>query len=922
MYSEMHVMVYKRTTCKAEEIPLLLAEPVKKANLLGANILINPTEEDAQQAYMLTLNLLKNYSFTNEHKNNASKKTMTILELVANSIMSAAYAGEEKFLIIILHYIINSHITHGESKFSAIAFAWFGNLLVNKAEYEFGYKCANYSYLLTKDNKTAFKDFVMMMFSITAVCKVKLQEIQIIARKSIDEAYKGGDLELAGVCYGGYLTTMLFANQSLENFIKIEWENYVSHKELFVLERHEISKATMLTAQKLLEPLADNDINPDFNIKDPLAINKSLTYTYTVMYNCILNRFSENIKVINDCSNEYLVPPLVYERYLFEFYAALSIYNVIDVTALNFTDASEWQKASMHQDSLKAVASHAPMNFLHKWHILEAERNKIVGNEFSACNQYYIAINMAKDNDMMYDEALANELLARFFINKGMEFLAKKFILQAFALYAQWGCRKKTDLMLQDYPLLLKLEDDMVILQKCINLTQTNIATAEDNTAKNITPQAELNFNTIIKLSRIISEELNLNNLLKKFVYIALENLGANKCFLVLQENDSLVVKIKFFNKDIILIDKAVQAEHQLSTYSNDLSCGCIMLCLKQKKSILLNVAEDAEKISTDVYIKELLRNKQEFSILCAPIKNKDDVLGVIYVEQTLYNCFPEESIEMLNVLSSQAAISIQNSNLYNNLEEKVIERTKELSDALNTLNATKDELIASEKMASLGRLIQSIAHEINTPIGNCLLGGSIIQNHLNKPDDKIDVPLISDGIGLVMSNLNFVAQLVKQLKSISEFSNEKSKDDIELHSLISDIASGFSAANNNAEIRINSKDQHLIVNTYVKNLKMLLENILENCFVHSYPNNEKVIIDINYGYENSKNFISIIDYGVGILPEHIDKIYEPFFTTLFGASKRVGLGLYIVNCIVAQILKGTIICVSKKSRTEFKVCF
>ena len=106
-------------------------------------------------------------------------------------------------------------------------------------------------------------------------------------------------------------------------------------------------------------------------------------------------------------------------------------------------------------------------------------------------------------------------------------------------------------------------------------------------------------------------------------------------------------------------------------------------------------------------------------SIISMPIINQGKLIGILYLENDLIEgAFTMERLELLEVLSSQAAISIENAIFYNTLEKKVEERTSELKEALADLNESQSQLVQSEKMASLGQLIAGIAHEVNTPMG------------------------------------------------------------------------------------------------------------------------------------------------------------------------------------------------------------
>jgi C4-dicarboxylate-specific signal transduction histidine kinase len=136
---------------------------------------------------------------------------------------------------------------------------------------------------------------------------------------------------------------------------------------------------------------------------------------------------------------------------------------------------------------------------------------------------------------------------------------------------------------------------------------------------------------------------------------------------------------------------------------------------------LLISDATNDQDFANDSYIIQ----HQSKSILCNPILNKGQLIGILYLENNLtVGAFTIDRLRILNLLSSQAAISLENAQLYSNLEEKVTQRTQELNEnnlhleqTLHELKATQSQLIQTEKMSSLGQMVAGIAHEINNPV-------------------------------------------------------------------------------------------------------------------------------------------------------------------------------------------------------------
>lgn len=394
-----------------------------------------------------------------------------------------------------------------------------------------------------------------------------------------------------------------------------------------------------------------------------------------------------------------------------------------------------------NQRKMKKWAYHAPMNHLHKWQLVEAERARVLGRYHKAMDLYDKAITGAKENEYIQEEALACELAAKFYLENDKEFLARSYMTEARDRYFKWGAMAKVKHLNETYPELLQVESEEKEKEK--NKEKTDAKTAEESAANTEgTPEAKtdeketektakttttkesepLDLNTIIKASQTISEEIRFDKLLETMIEIVMENAGAQKGFLLLEKGGNWFIEaIGSIEKRGSEKVKSVESMQSIPLDSIEkngkllLPPTIIHYVIRTHNPLILNNISDEEQFNKDPYI---LTNQPK-SILCVPIIHQTKLVGIGYLENTLtHGAFTPERLEMLRLLSSQIAISIENAKLYANLEELVIERTRELTDTLEHLKSTQDQLIESEKMAALGQLIAGVAHEINTPLG------------------------------------------------------------------------------------------------------------------------------------------------------------------------------------------------------------
>ncbi len=269
---------------------------------------------------------------------------------------------------------------------------------------------------------------------------------------------------------------------------------------------------------------------------------------------------------------------------------------------------------------------------------------------------------------------------------------------------------------------------------------------------------------------------------------------------------------------------------------------------------------------------------------------------------------------------------------LNRNLEEKVKHRTHELMQ-LNTkleqtiedLKTTQEQLIYSEKMASLGNLVAGIAHEINTPIGVGLTGithFTELSNEINDLYKNRDLSedefeeFLSESADLANSinkNLIKAAELIKSFKKIAIDQSSEDKREFNLYEYTNDFIHSMygtlSKTNIIIEVDINSK---ININSYPGIYSQFLTILLMNSLLHAYDEKDKGKIKINaYKEDNNKLILCYCDDGKGIQKEDLKFIFDPFFTTKKGTGGS-GLGLNILYNIIVGTLKGSVKCESQ----------
>ncbi|WP_372626090.1 ATP-binding protein [Arsukibacterium sp.] len=263
---------------------------------------------------------------------------------------------------------------------------------------------------------------------------------------------------------------------------------------------------------------------------------------------------------------------------------------------------------------------------------------------------------------------------------------------------------------------------------------------------------------------------------------------------------------------------------------------------------------------------------------------------------------------------------------LYQALEQKVNERTdalkssnQELLNTLATLHQYQNQIVETEKMASLGQMVAGVAHEVNTPIGLGVTASTLLQDRLTQierafTDKKLTSSQLGrflseskENLGIIYRNLERAAGLISSFKQVAVDQSHDSQRNFNMAQLINEVL---------LSLRPNLKKSHhqvivecppeLIIESKAGPINQILINLIMNSLIHAFENTDQGKITISVKISGTRCKLSYRDNGNGV-PENIKKrIFDPFVTTKRGEGGS-GLGLHLVYNLVTQALNGTI---------------
>ncbi|MGC9505988.1 trifunctional serine/threonine-protein kinase/ATP-binding protein/sensor histidine kinase, partial [Baaleninema sp.] len=627
----------------------------------------------------------------------------------------------------------------------------------------------------------------------------------------------------------------------------------------------------------------------------------------------------------------------------------------------------DFAEAEADLSQLRRWAKRTPQNFQHLLELVEAERYRVAGDYLNTMDTFDRAIATAKEYGHGREVALANERAARFYFDWGRESIAGLYLSEAHRSYQAWGATAKVRALCDRYPewlgdataatewqfdrtLTLNTDQSRRVWETALNRPTDTLVRASGT---------EFFRATAIEATHVLSSEIVLESLLKKLMNIVLKNAGAQTGFLMLAqrydspelETDSTtdVTQLMVEASGTVTTEQVTVRQSIAVEACESLPKSVIYYVARRRESVVLNDAAEASKFANDPYIQQF----KPRSLLCYPIERQGKLVGVLYLENNLtVGAFTRDRLDLLGLLCSQAAISIENATLYRNLkrsERLERERSQELERLLRELNQAQLQLIQSEKMSALGQLVAGIAHEINNPVGfivgNLTLADNYIKDlseHLQMyrdrfPDpgeefedhaEEIDLAYLLEDAPKLMSSMQMGIDRIRQIsKALRTFSRTDTDKPVRtnLHDNLSStlliLKHRLKANENRPEIQAIERYGDIPeIECYAGQLNQVFTNLIANaidaieeaCQNRSYQELQAsphwISIETGVSEDEERVFVRISDNGVGMSEAVRSNMFERQFTTK-PVGKGTGLGLSISRQIIVEKHGGSIAC-------------
>lgn len=346
---------------------------------------------------------------------------------------------------------------------------------------------------------------------------------------------------------------------------------------------------------------------------------------------------------------------------------ALNFFSSLQLAA-SYSRANEPERNEIHahlnrnQAQLQLWKAHCPENFSHLHTLVEAEVARLEGKEFTAGRLYDTAIGEAASGGFIQQEGLANELAAGFYLENGFSTIAETYQRKARDCYARWGAMGKVRHMEACFPRLRK----------------SNSPTERGGEA--VLDLNAIDALSVVKASQAISEEIVITDLVRSLMHIVLENAGAQRGCLICERDTGLVIEAEAWVESGAF--KIRQPDKVRRVDESVLPLSLLNYVKRSHERIILDEASKDTRYAQDAYIARI----QPLSLLCLPVIRQARLLGMLYLENNLMRgAFSPQRIAILELLTAQAAISLENAALYQE-RQRVEEALRQSEEKYRTI--------------------------------------------------------------------------------------------------------------------------------------------------------------------------------------------------------------------------------------------
>jgi PAS domain S-box-containing protein len=961
-----------------------VAVGLRSLRQLGVDLPERPTEADARRAYdriwtrlgaraiedLINLPLM------------SDPDSLAAVDLLTRVAIPGHYFDSWHLFALAVCTAVSIGLERGHSDASCIAYAQLGTLATYFGQFDAGYRFGRLGCeLVEQPGLQRFQARTFETFGFGVPWTQHVRKGREFLTRGFELASRTGEISFAGYACGQLTTNYLVAGDPL-----IEAQEQAEHGLTFIrkvgfgtIEGWILGQLGLIRSLRGLTVrlgsfddgvFREIDLEHDLAGKPALALPECWYYIRKLQARFLAGEYSDALQASSRAQPLVGGTLSLLEVVEYHFYDALCHAAVYESAS---SEDRKYHRGRLtdHLEKLDTWGLHCPENFATRAALVGAEVARIDGRDADAMRLYEQAIRSAREHGLVQNEALAYEVAARFCSARGFETFADSYLRKARDCYFRWGAEGKVRQLDRVYPHLAAPEE-----QRPVPIIAP--------------PSQQLDVASIVKASQAVSSEIELPKLIERLMTIALENAGADRGLLILATGDEYLI----------------QAEARTTSDQVEVTMGqepitgiacpesLVRYVIRTRESIILNDASKSNLFSGDDY----LRDGQSKSILCLPLIKQQELAGILLLENALTShAFTPARIAVLELLAAQAAISLENTRLYSDLQEReakvrrlvdsnivgicifdVDRRIVEANDAfLSIVGYRRDDVISgrlsftgltppewagtderilaelastgtcrpyekdlfredgsrvpvlvagatygelrrqgvafvvdlterkraeaelahANRVATMGQLTASIAHEVNQPVAALLTNAETALRWLahQPPNLEKAKPLIDR----IVSDGKRTADIVSRIRDFSKKAPAQ-KGNLEINEAILEIMrltrAAMSEHSISAEMLLSETLPHILGDKV--QLQQVVLNLVMNAIeaMSEVTEGRRELLIKTDEVKSGGVLVAVSDTGPGLSQTNPERMFDPFFTT---KPSGLGMGLPICRSII-----------------------
>lgn len=532
-------------------------------------------------------------------------------------------------------------------------------------------------------------------------------------------------------------------------------------------------------------------------------------------------------------------------------------------------------EAERSRRRLQRWARHAPDNFRHRLHLLEAERARVLDRAGAARDGYDQAIRYALEHRYPHEAALACELAGRYYLEREHTHLARHYLQEAWFHYHSWGAEAKLTDMKRRYP------EWMFVAQGHPATPRYPQDTQITSQSHHSSMEGSLDLQAMVKASQAISDSIVLDRLIENLMKVVLQHAGADQGWLLLHKDGqwSLEAHASDSGRQIRLQSTPLM---EVDPEQPIVPVEMLQYVIRTRQRAVANNPHQAGMFTRSLYFSRW----QPKSVLCNPIMYRGVLRGALYLENNLVEqAFTPQRQDLLDMLSAQIAISIENALAYAQLEQ--VHQAEQARIAAEAANRAKSDFLAH------------MSHELRTPLNGILGYAQLLQR------ERELSPFQRNGVDVIHRCGEHLLALINDILDLSKIEAGKlelAPSEFNFRSFLRNIIELFDLRAREKGLVFQARlDEGLPrgVCADERRLRQIIFNLLSNAV--KFTDKGRVLMDVHRCPDTHRIEFVVEDEGIGIPAEELERIFQPFHQVKHAAqtTEGTGLGLPITKSLI-----------------------